>query len=588
MSRCENSLIFGFDKLKQSDIDLLKTDAIDWAVSNGLLHRVCISDTKPEYYAHQPFALLPTFLISENEYIQLLELSKIFHKLMDGICRCPNILINCLSNAGEIDPQLTGKSLEIYKKCYGTGTNINSNLCKQNYFLGFFRNDLMRNKRLKNNWKNNKEWPWIQIEINSMSPSCAYLSDKINELHLYLLRKYQTSLLKDIYDKYYNKIKNCQLILNKNNQGYCYGLYKACKIVEEMVNVNYIQQDMNNKNGSNGVVLMVIHSTEDNICDQKAIEYLLLNKYNIKMIRHTFEYILNNYRYNSKNGYFYVNDEFISVIYFRTGYLPCHYENDSGESNSIWELRLIMEKSICIKCPNIGYHLIGNKIMQAKFLDKNLLSKFLNNDEISIIWKYFTKIETLSDLLNNNNKYKSLYFTLNDVRLNNANYVLKHTQRAGGCGIYFNKDIVSFIDSIESKIESKNDALEDDQSNAYIVMKRVKPESQNIIQIRENKDYKVNGDCEVGIFSVCLSNGTDKNNIIINKSIGTLVRSKPSNLNVCSITKGAVFDSILVYNINHYAQTRTIKRVHSHAYDGHRIDKFTHVDTGAHLLKSHL
>ena len=45
-----------------------------------------------------------------------------------------------------------------------------------------------------------------------------------------------------------------------------------------------------------------------------------------------------------------------STLQFRAGYSPNDYP-----SSSEWEARLLIEKSMAIKCPNIAYHLTGTK-----------------------------------------------------------------------------------------------------------------------------------------------------------------------------------------------------------------------------------
>ena len=53
----------------------------------------------------------------------------------------------------------------------------------------------------------------------------------------------------------------------------------------------------------------------------------------------------------------------MSVVYFRTG-----YELEAYPTEQEWLVRLLLERSLAIKCPSIQYHLAGTK--------KVLLSKF--------------------------------------------------------------------------------------------------------------------------------------------------------------------------------------------------------------------
>lgn len=46
----------------------------------------------------------------------------------------------------------------------------------------------------------------------------------------------------------------------------------------------------------------------------------------------------------------------MALVYFRSGYEPAQYHGDVE-----WDARLLMERSLAIKCPSIHYHLAGTK-----------------------------------------------------------------------------------------------------------------------------------------------------------------------------------------------------------------------------------
>ena len=51
----------------------------------------------------------------------------------------------------------------------------------------------------------------------------------------------------------------------------------------------------------------------------------------------------------------------MAVIYFRCGYHPDQYPTERE-----WDARLMMERSLAIKCPSIQYHLAGTKKIQQE------------------------------------------------------------------------------------------------------------------------------------------------------------------------------------------------------------------------------
>ena len=46
----------------------------------------------------------------------------------------------------------------------------------------------------------------------------------------------------------------------------------------------------------------------------------------------------------------------VAVVYYRAGYKPDDYPSEVE-----WNVRLLIERSLAIKCPTIHYHLAGTK-----------------------------------------------------------------------------------------------------------------------------------------------------------------------------------------------------------------------------------
>ena len=87
---------------------------------------------------------------------------------------------------------------------------------------------------------------------------------------------------------------------------------------------------------------------------------------------------------NENDGRIFYKEKEVAVFYLRTGYDPSCYRDDS-----CWDARLEIEKSRAIKSPCAEYHLLTNKVFQAKFTNKEVLSKFLTNDEINKLSETF-------------------------------------------------------------------------------------------------------------------------------------------------------------------------------------------------------
>jgi glutathione synthase len=121
------------------------------------------------------------------------------------------------------------------------------------------------------------------------------------------------------------------------------------------------------------IILFVVQDPERNIFDQKWIEYLLLEDYNIQSHRMTLEEIssqakVENHRiYVPRMG---ATHE-ISVVYYRSGYGPEDYLSESQ-----WKARYLLEISMAIKCPNILAQLTTCKKVQQALTMPNTLERY--------------------------------------------------------------------------------------------------------------------------------------------------------------------------------------------------------------------
>jgi glutathione synthase len=121
------------------------------------------------------------------------------------------------------------------------------------------------------------------------------------------------------------------------------------------------------------IILFVVQDPERNIFDQRWIEYLLLEDYNIQIHRMTLEEIssqakVENHRlYVPRMGAMYE----ISVVYYRCGYGPEDYLSESQ-----WKARHLLEISMAIKCPNILAQLTTCKKVQQALTMPNALERY--------------------------------------------------------------------------------------------------------------------------------------------------------------------------------------------------------------------
>ena len=87
------------------------------------------------------------------------------------------------------------------------------------------------------------------------------------------------------------------------------------------------------------------------------------------------------------------DDKVVSVVYYRSGYGPNDYPTDKE-----WRARLLVERSLAVKCPTVGYQLVGAKKIQQLLANPTLLEKYVpDRDHRALLQSCFTGMYTLDD-----------------------------------------------------------------------------------------------------------------------------------------------------------------------------------------------
>jgi len=129
------------------------------------------------------------------------------------------------------------------------------------------------------------------------------------------------------------------------------------------------------------IMLMVTHTRkEHNQYDQRGLEYQLWNDHHIYMIMMTLIEVYKHATLAPTTKDLMINGVPISLVYFRGGYSPPDYDNKEY-AKQWWDARLLIERSRSIKCPSIGYQLVGLKKVQQVLCVRGVLERYLNGDE---------------------------------------------------------------------------------------------------------------------------------------------------------------------------------------------------------------
>ncbi|CAL1287841.1 unnamed protein product [Larinioides sclopetarius] len=262
---------------------------------------------------------------------------------------------------------------------------------------------------------------------------------------------------------------------------------------------------------TSAVILFVVEDVTYNICDQRALEYAILEyECRLEVLRCSFKELRTCAKLKGKT--LFVKGKEVSVVYYRTGYMPDQLEAED------WEVRLLMERSKAIKCPSAGLHLAGTKKVQVYLSKPGILEKFVKKEIADQLRKLFASQHSLEMGPDGDEAVQ--------MGIKNPDkYVLKPEREGGGNNLY-GEDLKNLLEKIQDSEKRK----------AYILMERINPPLiPNCIIRRDNKPEITNIICELGIFGTILGNNED---IYVNNLAGHLIRSKATDTAECGIAAG--------------------------------------------------
>uniref|UniRef100_A0A8D3DGL1 Glutathione synthetase n=1 Tax=Scophthalmus maximus TaxID=52904 RepID=A0A8D3DGL1_SCOMX len=215
----------------------------------------------------------------------------------------------------------------------------------------------------------------------------------------------------------------------------------------------------------------------------------------------------------------------VAVVYFRNGYMPQNYV-----SEQYWDARLLMERSMAVKCPDISTHLAGTKKVQQVLAKPGVLEKFFPDQPqvAEQIRATFAGLYTL-DMGPDGDKTVAMALAAPD------RFVLKPQREGGGNNIY-GSEICEVLEGMKEGTERM----------AYILMDKILPTpSKNYLLIRDAPLQISNCLSELGAFGAYVRRGKDT---VMNECVGHLLRTKGSEHSDGGVAAGvAVLDNPLLF-----------------------------------------
>ncbi|XP_070695227.1 glutathione synthetase-like [Pempheris klunzingeri] len=453
--------------------------AKDEALLKGVLMRIQETPNSSELVSYAPFTLFPT-PVPKAVFQQALAVQTHYNTLVDKISQDPDFLQEALASTIAVD-DFTARLFRIHQQILKEGRS-------QSIVLGLNRSDYMLDQR------EDGSSSLKQIEINTFAASFGGLSSRMPDVHRHILRVA-------------NRLQDSQRIQDNNPAA---GLARAIAKAWELYG------------SERAVVMFLVEESQRNIFDQRYIESELWKR-NIPTVRKRFGNVCKTGTLDQDKRLF-VDGQEIAVVYFRNGYMPQNYT-----SEQTWDARLLMERSLAVKCPDISTHLAGTKKVQQVLAKPGVLERFFPDqpEVVEQIRATFAGLYTL-DMGPEGDQTVAMALAAPD------RFVLKPQREGGGNNIY-GSEICDVLQGVKESAER----------TAYILMDKIRPASGQNYLLRRDAPLKVtNCLSELGAFGAYVRRGED---MVMNECVGHLLRTKSSEHSDGGVAAGvAVLDDPLL------------------------------------------
>ncbi len=446
-------------------------EAVDLALASGML----MADTHTAF-THAPFTAFPS-AYPRTAYDKALAVAVDFNQLMIRVALDHDFLARITHDIASADP-FTARLFDSYLETRPADGALPPG-------LGLFRSDylLQASAATSGDWSNALR----QVEINTISSAFAALGSRVSELHHYLAARH-------------GDINSQALPNNPAQTGMVDALASAWR--------HYGEAD--------AVILFVIQADERNIFDQRHMEHMLWTRHGIAVVRRTLAQLSEHASLSADSDRLHIENKEVALVYFRAGYTP----NDYGDDEKAWQGRVLLERSIAIKCPTLAMQLCGTKKMQQCLAEPGVLEQFLDDQQqCQRLRSCFAGLYRLDDRE-----------AVDRALMNPENYVLKPQREGGGNNLY-GQDMRQALA-----------VMDESEFPGWILMEYIRPPRSSNFLIRDRQcSVEIPTVSELGIFSMCLNQG---DTLLENRALGHLLRTKPETEKEGGIVaRAAVLDS---------------------------------------------
>ncbi|KAI9670830.1 MAG: hypothetical protein M1829_004719 [Trizodia sp. TS-e1964] len=484
--------------LSPEQLEYLLSNLKDWSVAHGLTVQPPPAVVQSDAEAYGALAITAPVTLFPSPFPascfhEAVAIQKGFNELYAAISRDPEWLGLAIQDLLDTD--------DFIEKQWQVHLAVSEVGYAQDVSMGLFRSDYMVHVDPSKPFAA----PSIkQIEFNTIASSFGGLSAQVSRLHKYL---------RDIAAYPQDQISQ-NMPSNPSINSISEGMLLA-----------YEQYKQYSSSGKHQLcILFVVQAPERNVLDQRHIELALREEWNIPHVfRLPFSAIKEHTTLEEDRTLLYTpphekdSNYEVALLYYRAGYSPSEYPNDSA-----WAARLHLERSRAIKCPSILTQLAGCKKVQQVLASPSStdLARFLHDKNIAArVQKTFANIYPLDE---SPAGHEAIGIATNAEIAHD--YVLKPQREGGGNNIY-GSAIPAFLNSLPRNTWKQ-----------FILMELIQPPPLSNAILRNGALFEGSVIGELGIFGVCL--WKQGGEVLENFDAGYLLRTKASESEEGGVASG--------------------------------------------------
>lgn len=268
-----------------------------------------------------------------------------------------------------------------------------------------------------------------------------------------------------------------------------------------------------------GVILFLIPVGEVSVFDQRILESRMVEEYGIPTVRASLEEL--GEKGELRGGELYFRGHQVTIAYFRAGYAPHHYNDESA-----WTARNLIEESSAVSVPSARTQLANTKLIQLVLSSQPVLERFVSKEVAERLARScvgFSKIdEEFTD-------FEGRVATGREHALKHPDRWVLKPHREGGGNNFFGARLVSKLESMTPE-----------EADAYILMEKINQSVFDSVRMVEGQAIPCRCVTEMGFFATAYY-PSPTSSPDFNRAEGYLLRTKDESMDEGLVLGGFSF-----------------------------------------------